>query len=222
MTRIGIAVPVWGRPRMRYAFLKHMKEHEAHAAQRGIGLRTYVAGSEGKETRSEAENLGHYYVEVDNDPLGRKFNLAVQMALDDGVDYVLIMGSDTFFMPSLWDQYRDLINAGIKYVGIRDLYMWDWNNDDARYWEGYKGDRFGEPIGCGRLIHRSLIKGDLYDNHRNKSLDASASRRLPKATVISCRQDLLVSCKEELSITPITSFPDAERVDHTMFIPLIP
>jgi len=53
-------------------------------------------------------------------------------------------------------------------------------------------------------------------------LDASASRRLPKATVISCRQDLLVSCKEELSITPITRFPDAEPVDHTMFTPLIP
>ena len=120
---------------MRYAFLKHMKEHEAHAAQRGLGLRTYVAGSEGEETRLEAERIGHHYIEVDNDPLGAKFNAAVRMALDDGVDYVLIMGSDTFFMPSLWDQYRDLVNAGIQYVGIRDLYMWDWNNDDARYWD---------------------------------------------------------------------------------------
>ena len=92
MTKIGIAVPVWGRPRMRYAFLKHMKEHEAHAAQRGLGLRTYVAGSEGKETRNEAQNLGHHYVEIDNNPLGAKFNAAVNMALDDGVDYVTIMG----------------------------------------------------------------------------------------------------------------------------------
>jgi hypothetical protein len=40
--------------------------------------------------------------------------------------------------------------------------------------------------------------------------------------LISCYQDLLVSCKEELSITPITNFPDAVQVDHTMFLPLIP
>lgn len=207
---------------MRYAFLKHMADHKAHAAERGIELCTYVAGSEGDETRTEAENLGHKYIEIENRPLGRKFNAAVSMAFQDLVDYVMIMGSDTFFMPTLWDQYADLIRIGEKYVGIRDLYMWDWNNNDARYWEGYSGERFGEPIGCGRLIHRTLIHGSLYDDNRNVSLDASASRRLPQPTLISCYQDLLVSCKEELSITPITNFPGAVQVDHTMFLPLIP
>lgn len=203
---------------MRSAYLSHVHAHIKHARKVGIYLSASISGSEGKETQFEAIARGFLYTEVPNDPLGAKFNASIKTALDNGAEYVLIMGSDTFFAPTIWAEYAKFIKEGVDYVGVPDLYMWDWRTDECVYWGGYRGTRAGEPIGPCRLIHRKLIPegGLLYTNWLNKNLDSSATKILPKARLFLSKPHLLTSCKGDTNITNIEAFRRSELEDSPL------
>ena len=226
MTKVAICTPVWGRPKMRRDYLDHIYAHVKHAKEYGIELSVSISGSEGAETRVEAEYRDFLYTEIRNEPLGAKFNEAVINACGYfDPDYIMIMGSDTFMLPTIWGVYADLIAKGHKYIGITDLYMWDWRDDRAVYWGGYQGDREGEPIGPGRMIHKSLLpaSGRMYQDDLSRNLDASFTRGLLKrnieATTFKCKDHLLVSCKGDENITDIGKFNQVELQDvsHHIF-----
>ncbi len=209
MIKISICTPVWKRRKMREAYLDHIRSHVIKAGRKGISLTVSISGSEGEETRLEASSRGFAYTEIDNSPLGRKFNASIETAKElFDPDYFMILGSDTFFLPTIWDEYIKYIEEGVEYVGITDLIMHDWMTDESFYWQGYHGKRAGEPIGPGRLIHKNLIPETcfLYDNLLDSSLDASATRRLPKAKTFEARKHLLVSAKGEVNITQVANF----------------
>jgi hypothetical protein len=226
MIKITIATPVWKRPAMTDAYLKHIHAHVKYAAKAGIALTVSISGSEGDTTRKKAVKYGFLYTEIANEPLGAKFNEAVIAGCGYfQPDYIMIMGSDTFILPSIWKTYADLIALGERYIGITDLYMWDWRDNRAVYWGGYQGDRFGEPIGPGRVIHKSLlpVDGRIYQDDLNRNLDASFTRKLLekgiKATTFSAKEYLLVSCKGDENITDISLFnqDELEKVDPSIF-----
>lgn len=199
MTRITIASPVWKRPEMTLAFLEHIEHHQEHTLSHGIKLNMVVVGSEGFHSRPPARKCGHTYIEFPNDPLGAKFNAGIKRALDDGCDYVMILGSDTFFLPAIWQKYAEFIATGAKFVGVTDCYMMNWDRTSAVYWRGYKGTRKGRPVGPGRLIHKSLIpdNGELYKPELNRNLDSSLVHRMEeRCKVFESKPYLLTSCKE--------------------------
>lgn len=225
MIKIAVCVPVWRRPKMREAFLNHMRRHVELSRDYGVALSVCVSGSEGTETQREATMRGFHYIEVPNEPLGAKFNAAIDLAsLAVDPDAYMILGSDTFFLPTLWGAYFDLLNEGHPYIGVKDMYQWDWRDNRAAYWHGYIGKREGEAIGPGRLITRQKMEkpmlkyGGIYQSDLNRSLDASATRRLGHPHLISGKEHLLVSCKGEESITPFSALPDEqlEYVDYKM------
>lgn len=217
--KIAICAPVWGRPELRDKFLDHMLRHQEYLAEVGADLSVAISGSEGQESMRPVVDRGFNYIEVPNKPLGAKFNAALFLAeMSHSPDYFCFTGSDTFAQANIWDKYIHLADQGHKYVGVTDAYLINWNGKGdphgAVYWPGYylsNPRRAGEPIGPMRLIHRSLMPDDmqLYDQSASSSLDASASRKLPKCTTFESRKYRLVSCKEELSITPIRKFPRA-------------
>lgn len=230
MIKITVCVPVWKRKEMRIAFLDHMEAHIREARFFGVELSVSVSGSEGSETRSEAEERGFAYVEVPNDPLGFKFNAAIRNAEQCyKPDAFMILGSDTFFLPTLWGEYVRMIDKGHTYIGIKDLYLWDWQDNHAAYWPGYIGRRAGESIGPGRVILRERMVeylgrwGGIYRDDINRSLDASATKRIGAADLIEGKSHLFVSCKAELSITPMASMPkdQLQYAEYTIFEELL-
>jgi hypothetical protein len=219
MTKVAIFTPVWKRPKMREAFMDHMVHHVNEAPKYGIDLSVNIAGSEGAETMNEATSRGFNYVECDNLPLGRKFNKAMLLAmLTHDPDYLMVVGSDTFMLPTIWGKYKEGIALGCKYMGVKDLFMWDWRDNTAVYWGGYTGRRAGEPIGPGRLMHKSIIPEDgrLYNELKSRNLDSSATARLPRAVTFEARDYLLTSCKGDENITEVSAFnqDELEAVDH--------
>ena len=213
MIKIAVFTPVWKRPEMRQAYLQHMAMHVREARTHGIDLSVSIAGSEGLETQREAEEFGFNYIEFPNQPLGAKFNMAMRLGIEKhNPDYVMPVGSDTFFLPSIWAVYADLITQGYKYIGTTDLFMWDWDDDYAVYWGGYVGRREGEPIGPLRAIKTSLLPedGNLYGVTLSRNLDQSASNQLPPAKVFSSKKFLLTSCKVDENITEISRFNQDE------------
>jgi len=211
---------------MTNAYLKHIRAHIPYAQAEGIDLSVAISGSEGVDSQFPSQKRGFAYIDVPNRPLGNKFNEAVRLALSFyNPDYIMIMGSDTFMSPSIWKVYAKYIAEGETYIGTTDLYMWDWRDNRAVYWAGYNGDRAMEPIGPGRVIHKSLIPwdGGIYDKDLNRNLDASFTRRMLtkgiKATTFKSKDHLLVSCKGDENITDISLFNQHELVDvdHTIF-----
>jgi len=213
MIKIAVFTPVWKRPEMRQEYLKHMAMQVAEAEKHGVELSVTIAGSEGRETQNEAENFGFTYVEFPNQPLGAKFNMAMNVAIQNhNPDYVMPIGSDTFFHHDIWGVFADNINQGYKYIGVYDLFMWDWDEDTACYWGGYTGAREGEPIGPLRAIKTCLVPedGNLYSPTFSRNLDQSASGKLPQARVFSAKPFLLTSCKVGENLTNISNFNQDE------------
>lgn len=227
--KIAVCAPVWGRPALRDKFLDHMLMHQEYLAECGVDMSVAISGSEGQESMGPVVDRGFNYIEAPNKPLGAKFNAALFLAeMSHAPDYFCFTGSDTFVDPSVWKQVLAMIEDGERYIGVTDAYLINWsgkgNPHGAAYWPGYwlsNPQRSGEPIGPMRFIHRSLMPEDmqLYDQRISSSLDASASRKLPKCTTFESKPHRLVSCKEELSITPMSEFPAVHLtpVQDTLF-----
>lgn len=129
----------------------------------------------GREEEDTCLNAGAYFVEHENNPLGRKWNAGFQFAKDFNPDAVLFVGSSDWlsdnWLPTLVP-YLDEYDM----IGKADFYMLD-IGDKLRscYWHGYgEGDRKNEPIGIGRLVSARIMEKfnwSPFDDHRNSSMD---------------------------------------------------
>lgn len=228
--RISFVTPIWGRPILTRLFLIAISRHIRHAILHHPDalVDAIIVGSEGDASRelvaTTREPLLHY-VEHPNEPLGDKFNAGIRHALAQGSDYVLIMGSDQFFLPSFLDLWINEARAATPYSGVPDLFMYDPDAHRAAYWPGYSNHRAGQPIGPGRLIHRSLLEpydGTLYRPDLARDLDATADANLPAPKLIPGKRHLFTSIKTPGSITPLHRFPDAQDVPVSTIYPVLP
>jgi hypothetical protein len=162
---------------------------------------------------------GHAQV-VSRMELGRKWNIAYQMAKDTNCDAVFHLGSDDWFSDN-W--IKDLSGWLDNYdvVGITDYYfahfhfhinrLWDGfpvanakRNVYVMYWPGYTSEhRMGEPVGGGRLIRSDvldMIDWQPFDNKSVKNLDFEMMKKIKeKGGTIKAVKD------EELRAISITT-----------------
>jgi hypothetical protein len=81
-------------------------------------------------------------------------------------------------------------------VGLRGIYFTELATGRTCLYQGYPPGhwRRGEPMGVGRLIHRSLLaNGRPWDDDRDKGLDRSMTNRLrlPRAQLIEVGPDVV-------------------------------
>jgi len=180
--RVVVITAVWRRHQIMrafWAFCGHLREwwgeHEVLAA---------VAGSQDPEHEAMAREWGALYVDVPNNPLGRKFNAALQAARTLEPDIVLLMGSDDVFSREVAEAYRPHFTRD-AYVGLRDLYFYQTETGAMGYWPGYPaGPRWGEPAGCGRLIGRRWLEAVTWhpwDDAQQNCLDYVSNRAFAAA-----------------------------------------
>ncbi len=226
---ICVVAPTWERPLIGTLFVQQLVRWKEFVDAMGydIDLHAIIVGSEGDSSRSMviASSMKEDYIsylEFPNKPLGRKFNAGVHAAQTVNPDYVMIMGDDAFCLPTIFSEYLVAIEAGHKYIGVRDLYSWDFINGAALYWPGYNGKREGEAIGSGRLVHKDILNGldkpwMLYDDVKNRNLDYSMTQQIGLPHLIDGSMHLMTTIKGHNNITDMYAAPDTEEVTTDRF-----
>ena len=121
---------------------------------------------------------GWTYVTHPNQPLGAKWNRGLQEIDDD----VMIVGSDDFVSEAYIDRAVGLLKKKMDVIQMRGLYILD----GGLYW------CYPSAPGAGRVISKAVIekkKHCLWEDGRNRYLDASATTRLQKGRLKKIRID---------------------------------
>lgn len=232
--KVCVVAPTWRRPLIATLFCQQLVRWRKYIFNNEIpiDLRAFIVGSEVDESQNMVEYAfrgtpGFHYTEFPNQPLGRKFNAGVKMAQTIGADYVMILGDDAFCLPTVFNDLALAFSDGVKYIGCRDLYSWDYAMGFAHYWPGYKGKREGEPIGSGRVIHSSLLdEFDWlpYDDLKNKNLDYSMTQRLGEMADLRLLDmgldHMMTTVKGDNNITDMYKFEGVVPVETHIFYEL--
>ncbi len=142
-----------------------------------------VAGSEGRASRDLAQEYGFHYVEVPNEPIGRKANVRFAACQELNPDYVILCGSDDIVSKTTFNYYRKLAQQGVDEVCINDIYYLNAHTGAMAYSPGYVDHRAGEPIAPWRMLSRRMCEAlDWKGWHENERLflDGHIYRRLEK------------------------------------------
>jgi hypothetical protein len=188
--KVAIVSGLWGRYPLALPWWHGMTRIQRHWQARGVDCEIVVSGSESLHYRL-CEPLGGHWAEAPNAPLGFKLNAAAQLAYHRDADYLLITGCDDFLAPRIIDIMANrVLRDGAKYVGLSGCWFYDLATGRTCLFEEYATGhiRRGEPVGLGRMIHRSLLPADgrPWENQKNRGMDHSMSTKckLPPASIV--------------------------------------
>lgn len=159
-----------------------------------------VAGSEGELSQTIAERNGFRYIDIENQPLGRKWNAALSLLRHDPIDGVIIMGSDDLLNEAYFRMIAQRWRRGEKIVGLLSMYFLEQSTGRMYFWPGYAPPRTGVTIGLGRFIHKEyidLLEGELWENELTHALDTSMGRRIKAAAEACGWQDTITAIPVE-------------------------
>lgn len=152
MKSVYIVVPIWGRKHLANHLLTYYHSFNSSSIQ----FRVVVVGSEKHVSRSVARGL--MYVETENLPLDRKYDVGFQACRQFEPDAVALVGSDDFITMDYFEWAMKQIESGCGMTGFYDFYIADWIGRRILYWGGYKGERQGQSIGAGRVFSRKALE----------------------------------------------------------------
>ncbi|KAA8497095.1 hypothetical protein FVE85_0824 [Porphyridium purpureum] len=205
--RVVLSTCLWQRAELSEFVLSHYRNMslELAARQDPIQLDMVVAGSE-EEARRVAQNYGAFYVDVQNEPLGRKHNAALALAREQApdLDALVVVGSDDVVNANYFVMLRDAFTGASfalqsplplmepvpqtiqprhHVLGLLDIYFLELKSGRLVYSAGYK--TFENPIfgsmGLGRAYSGALLRlldWTLWDDDLNSRLDRSAATNL--------------------------------------------
>jgi hypothetical protein len=154
--RLAIVTAVWGRPQTTAIFWRGAQRLAAAWAPHTTTV--YAAGSQAMH-RELAAQYGGVFVEHDNEPLSAKFNSACRRAMDDGAEYLIILGSDDLISPQLATLMREAMEADVTYVGATGCFFVEPRTRRAAQIVGHASrSRWGETVGPGRVVHRRAVE----------------------------------------------------------------
>ena len=212
--RIGVVSAMWQRLELTDLVFSHIADMKTALAP-FMELLPVVAGSEGEESRAVAERNGFSYTEVENLPLGAKWNAALSLLRDQDVDGVVILGSDDLLNERFFHVLKESLDEGCLLAGLDTFFVLESRSGRLMEWLGYLPPREGESIGAGRFLHRELLERlnwHLWEDGLNAGLDASmwrllradADRRGHSFTsrTLNCRKEgiVLVDVKSSIQI----------------------
>jgi len=170
--RLGLVTAIWQRPHLTKAWLAYYRRAAAMLEDIGVDLVGAVAGSDGERSRSLCEDVGFFYVEFPNQPLGAKVNAALGLLRDHDVDAALLVGSDDWLSHDLLRTYVELVVGGHDYMRLRDLFVLD---ADSRRCVRIQGRN-----GAGRVVGRQILDAlgwELWPSESARGLDVQMAKR---------------------------------------------
>lgn len=180
---------LWRRPELTSIFLEYYSNLRQTLSGR-VKLDLMAVGSEGFFTKELVESHNFNYVEYSNDCLTDKWQHGLTALSSLEFDALIIIGSDDFVSPHIFDFYLECYKNGVLLSGFSDLLMFDVESNQIAYWEGYgsalhnasQPSRFGESVGLGRYVDRLILDKLNFDIwtgvKRNKGLDKAMQKKI--------------------------------------------
>lgn len=156
-----------------------------------------------------------YWVECENKPLGKKWNVGLTSASVLEFDYIFLNDTDTIFNSKIFDTYIDFIVKGYDYIGVSDIYFLDYKSKKAIYSPLFTESQKGRSIGPGRMLSRAIcekVNWILWDNTINIRLNSSMNEKLEKVScnwvTFSCRNtsNFVMDIKSEQNLWPFSHY----------------
>jgi len=155
LDRVIVVTPFHGREHISKIFLENIKD---------LGLNLVAVCNTGDDNFNLCSEYTEHAIIAHQNITGDKWNKGLLYAKGLEWDYLLVLGSDDLVSINYFEDFLfNQMDKGEKYSGLLDATAMDFNTKKSRYWEGYKNYRLGEPIGCGRLIHRSIVEYFNYE-----------------------------------------------------------
>lgn len=223
MKKIAICIPMWKRNEVTTFVLNYYKSLKTKL-QKSMELILIACGSEGETSRKIAEDAGFIYIEFDNDQFAQKHNALYLKAREFNPDACLKIDSDSIVPAKVFGYYGKLIDEGVDYAGITDIYFMV--KGYLLYWPGYSNHRAGEPTGVGRFLSRNLLDklnwkpwGETRDLYVDRILTNTIAplRHQLKCTQTSCKElgVMVVDIKSSTFQTDVTLFTFDEVIPLT-------
>jgi hypothetical protein len=221
--RVAIVTAIWKREEVFGIFARNAVKLINSVPD--MELKVFCAGSQGEHSQGMAEAYGFDYVEVPNNPLYEKWNVAVRSAKAWRPDYVLMMGSDDVMSAKMLRRYLPSMMQRIDFIGCLDWMFYDLNSGKAIHWKGYNdNERRGKTVGAGRMLSASLLDRLQWQpwaqQVNGEGMDGTMMRRLGKINTYTQRaittgRELAVDIKSDTNITPFAQWPNSVFIDPT-------
>ena len=209
-----VLVPVYGR----YDILKLFAEGLNVLKEQGYDIEVLAVGSS-TEDMLVCRELDFMYVNHRN-ILGEKLNAALKEAKKIDFDAMLMLGSDDILNAETLDFYQFAFSKEYRFVGFLDCYFFNMDTKGLIKWNGYRGEREGEPIGAWRCFKRDLIEElnwELWGNQHH-SIDYTMWEKIKSCRGIlktKLREGMFIcDLKTKANVTKFRKFDNSVIVNH--------
>ena len=169
--KIIAVIPIYGRELLLPFTIKRLLEKNK--------LFKVICCGDRESDKNVCLASGADWVQVENNPLGNKWNKGFEYSKQFDPDGILFVGSSDWISQNWINEAWNYIkNDDFAMVGKKDFYMVDIPIDGKiKYckWLGYESnERANEPIGIGRLISRKFLEAIDYtpfEKNANNSMD---------------------------------------------------
>lgn len=167
--KIGIVSASWGRSRI----VESVMEYYSNLKFGGMEVvRIMAVSPEDPDPIGEVE--GWQKVEVENDPLGKKFNAASAAAFEQGVSGIIVIGSDDVLSLPYLNFIAERAKENYDFVRPNEMCIYKPGSDRVSVC-------LSAPPGAGRYLSRDLVHrmgGKPWDDSANSYLDQSMQSRM--------------------------------------------
>jgi hypothetical protein len=190
--RVGIVIPCWGRPNILTIFNKQLIKFCLNCLDKIDIICIFVLSEEDEEIKELEKIYSNFLFEkaivyVANNPLGRKINVGIDVALQLNCNYIMNLDSDDLIHESIIDIYLPEIKKETPLFGIKSVYFWNYNTGEVYFSNNY-ADRF--ILSTGRMISREVIEKikikyfGIYEDNINRGLGISSALRMEEFNYI--------------------------------------
>jgi len=173
--KVIAVTPFYGRPEVSRIFCEQLKE---------IGIPLIAVTHYGDSNIKLLKEYAQELILTHHNITGKKWNEGLKALKHLDFDYVIILGSDDLISERYFTDFANAqMDKGKRYIGLLDAVALDLRVKRFRYWGGYRNQRRGESLGCGRLIHKSVlqvfnyqifpeVQGGSIDYHSNMNIQS--------------------------------------------------
>lgn len=207
---IGVHVTAYRRPTITKLAFTCLKRILDDLKEHGIDSVVVVGVSEPKSA-AIARSFGFEPFQVENQPLGRKFNETAKHLLKYEWSHMLEYCSDNLMEERYGKMLRKQLEADVHFWAMRGFYLMDWRSKTVRIFEdsGFSN--------VGRITRRDLIE-KLYKK-RNYIFEPRLGRRLDKGynddmwhmcktmpSFPNLKKPIILDLKDSVSLNPYSNF----------------
>lgn len=121
---------------------------------------------------------------ANNNPLGNKWQIAVNHAYESKPDCIITCGSDDFLSNDYVLNAMKLLDKGYDFIGVNGWYM----SDGKQHFKAKYRHRQDFPAGSGRVFTKKCLDAigwELFDRKADRLLDDRALERIKKNKINS-------------------------------------